>query len=504
MSQNAEKNPVESTSVCKDTCQAPVQSPTQWTPFLSGLEAEGQWAEIVERSVPWVHEFKGWAELPNRWKAGLARAYVFLGKEQHAQEILQYLDSKMEDLSSETQAVKLLAESALERRHERWAQAIVLAQKAKALAISCGNLHLEADARFGEALALAEEGEHYLAITILQSLRNEARSMSPYRRGLAALNEAWYLWDTGQWELVRDVLSTIPRNDRPKIEVYLAAFEHRVSELRQMIVHGFADVDAIHATDLEQIVLILSEWQSIAPLGDRVLNVYDTWLYRTLCRMIQDTQSEVTLYKLKLCRSLILDGTEPRPEERPVDVPWRSEIELRFIEFLEGLTKWPHLAMEFFEENLEPLLKEHRIKTPLIPRLHEFSFPSNPWAKRISERLLRQTESNGAKPVSSTLELVFEDHALTDPDQGVQVDFKKSPVSEKLIRILAGRRGRTLSKADLHFALTHTAYKQELHDDRLHKLLKRTASKIEESLGVDPWSLPGNNKIRLEIDLVVR
>lgn len=83
------------------------------------------------------------------------------------------------------------------------------------------------------------------------------------------------------------------------------------------------------------------------------------------------------------------------------------------------------------------------------------------------------------------------------------MDLGKSPTSLLLLQTLAGPKGRQVSKEELHHQLTGCKYNPMLHDDRLHKLLKRLSSKIQQNLAVVPWEMPGNNQVLLKLDLEV-
>lgn len=462
---------------------------SSWTPLAARLEAEGQWQELT--SLLEESKRTDWQSLTTRWQAALGRAAVFSGQIKLARDITNQLSASAYGCM-ESRVILLLTQAALERRQQRWAEARKLAAEARQIAEKQKLIQLEMDARFAEAVSFAEEGRIFLAIDLFQSIRSETRPISRYRKELAALNEAWCLWDLGQRNLLQPLLPHVPRPYRTKIEVYIAILENKTGALQHWVNNGFGTVE-IFPVDLAQILLVLTEWFHLQNPSPH--SIKKSWLYTELKKHNQDPDALNT--KLAFCLSLLLEDSFPKLSKISQQTDPVTHIEIKFLWILSLLKKSPHKALLYYKKQLMPLMQKHRLCTPLIPQWADLETPFSPWARLVARALgLSKTQTKSVlNPAHGTLHLQNGKLFLESSSQFL--DLRSSPIADALLKNMHGRKGQCFQKADLHYALNKTSYRPHLHDARLHKLIKRLAIKIEQSLQITPWNMPGDNSVVL-------
>ena len=447
-----------------------------WSRECDALEADGKWAEL-ERQV-------ADAVLDSRWKAALARIRIFQGRWDEARVLLDEL-GPLTGLTPDARMLAHMARSTIARRDARLEDARVEAKKAILAAKKAKAKHLFADAQYNQALCLLEEGRIFLALDLFHMISAGKIYASPFRRGMAALSEAWLLWDIGQPEGVRRALPRIPAAFAERVEVCLAMLDGDAAYLRKLAQSGPARSETTESEKVH-IASLLAEAAALWSLSDT------DWVRAQAGRTLQSADDPITREKMRACIAL-LDGERYRVSVG-ADVGWRFLMELHF---LEALSASPSEALEIYRSKIDPILDEHRIATPLIPFSKDLANGHKAWVRSLAQRLgLRQ----GVETETPRLQL---QNGLLRLVGGGEIQLGKSPVSLRLLKILAGTRGRKVSKEHLHRELTGFKYSSEVHDDRLHKLLKRLSVRITKELGLIPWELPGDNQVVLSVDLEI-
>jgi hypothetical protein len=78
------------------------------------------------------------------------------------------------------------------------------------------------------------------------------------------------------------------------------------------------------------------------------------------------------------------------------------------------------------------------------------------------------------------------------------IDLSRSPASLVVLKTLVRHSGRSISKADLHTALTRSSYVSSKHDARLFKLLQRLKERLDKVDVGTFWHFGQNGKIHVE------
>ena len=476
-----------------------------WSDVHAKFESMGRWHDLLQIAEALSSDSQAYDDLSMRWQAALARSLVFTGAYEQARTLLNRLEKQLKSCGKpqdEAQIVFFLALAALERSQHNWPLSLELAKKAKTIAINNDNLHLEMDAAFGEAVTLSENGNIFAAIEIFQSIRSNLRNVSSYRRGLATLNEAWCLWDIGQVDHIKQTVELIPREYRAKIEVYIAALETQDFRLRHWVVHGFGSDVPISPVDLENIILILAEWQSLAPQSEKAQSIQNTWLWNEI--LIHEKKSSGgRLIKFQCCRLLLSESGFFSWPEPHLKLNALAESELGFASIL-SLVKIDRVrAANLYRKTLDLLLSENRICTPLIPSWKDLQIPTNAWAQRLAKIIVGDSAKCLSTKSYKAKKLILKSTILSAVDGSYSIELDGHPTSLKLIKILAGRAGRVVSKAQIHRQIEGTPYRPYLNDPRLYKLIGRLRQKIEKILHVCPWTFQRDNCVVLEIDLEI-
>ena len=463
-----------------------------WGRLIARMESEGQWSDIVFMAGACMYD-DSWRELPRRVRASVARALAFLGRSEESDAFAASVlsDAQFDDAF----VVATLARAARLRRDHVWPEAESAAQSALSCAERLRDLALIAESRFALALAWNERGRWGAALEVFQEMRQDER-VSSFRRELAALNEAWLLWDRGQPEHLSDVIAFVPTAFRSKILVYEAAWQDREDWLLERADLGFDG--AISLADEEQILLILCEWAASGDGGAPGRGSM-TWLRSRVEDRVRTSAGDAsTKYRGLLA---LLDGREFELEQGP-DESGVLDVELWAIRALSLAASNQGSALQIYRDKVAPLMKSQRMHTPLLPSLEELSSARFGWTLRLARAFGLQPRGDAEFGARSETTLILAGSDLRLSSGTLKpISLARSPTSRVLAEALAGRRGRRLAKAEIHRRVSRTPYRADLHDARLHKLLKRLADRVEKDLGVRPWAMPGDNSVELLMDV---
>lgn len=356
---------------------------SEWTSACDALEADGNWPELLAKIEVFLREPQGWRGLIPRWQAALARMWIFQGRLPEAREILDHLESGQAISEPDTQMLIHLCRSTLSRRDSRWAEAHYFAEAATRFAEKSSASHLLADATFNSALCFAEEGRIFFALDLFQQIRSGKIPSSPFRQGMAALSEAWMLWDIGQAEGVRRVLPSIPEAFAERIEVCLALLEGDLKKIENWARTG-PSRSATTDHERRQIALLLTEglviFGSVSNFRGR-----ESWLRGFLESQSGKAFDLVAHEKNRACLALLDGKTYEAPKNTKLG--WRFFLELSFLEALSKKSKEIYLGV------IDPLLQEHRLSTPLIPAISDIGRARWSWTRHVAQWIGIQPQS---------------------------------------------------------------------------------------------------------------
>ena len=448
--------------------------------YLKSLENSGRWAEIVG-----LYEER--KETSYRLMGGAFRAFAFLGNHvKKCDELRQSLTSVQNELDFETLGVWMLGEAALARQMDQHANATAFALKALSFGKSIQNKDLVGDAEFALAISLDESGRIYLALDKFQLLSRD-ESLSPYRRGLSALNEAWSLWDLGCPQAIRRILHLIPAAFRARVDLMLAVIEMDSAAVSQQLRADYSD---ICETERTWLATILIEWLFLTT-REFLPTARKGWLPR----FCQNTENPM----IRKAWSALVDDTPIKDTPNPLGhnaekICWRNQVDEQFMIMLSWLKTSPRMGLEIYQNAIDPILEKQGVNVSLIPRFDSLSSTGTPWVKRLHYLL-------GLVPFEKTFQVRVkmsgQEIEIVEGAISKRFSLVRSPQSKKLLRLLMGPAGRLINKKFLHEQLTGSKYAPHLHDDRLYKLLGRIVARIQNETGYTLWDWSGQNAIKL-------
>lgn len=447
---------------------------------LRVMEAGGRFHELIQ----WLGHQE---DLNPRQQSALARAWALTGDSKRAADLV--LELQQRPCDSETQCVRYLGQAALYRRQERWNAARFSASRALILARRERHTSLELDALFGIALALVETERPFLAIDCYQRIRHHSQ-VSEYRRGLATLNEMWTLWDIGRWRSMEALLPHIPQSAYPRVRLMLDMVDLRLGTINSWF---SAEFPSILAGERKQIALLLMELVFLMPKEFGRL-IPGSWLESAFPQF--DVEEKSTFWGLALQAA---QSGQPMNQMAGVsqNLDWRTQLERLFICFLSHLHHSPVAAKSLYLEVIELRLTRHGISTPLIPRWNDLAHPLSAWSSQISRALRTGLENNTPSSVRAVELSHFELRITTSENKLIRLDFKKRGQSFLALQLIAGHRGKEVTKEFIHQQLTGSRYFAHLHDDRIQKLYKRLERDIWSAAGVKLWCWPGQRRLRV-------
>lgn len=342
--------------------------------------------------------------------------------------------------------------------------------------------HLYHEYQFQLAVVTAESGQYFRALEMYANLRKE--NLSPFRRGLSALNECGLLWDQGLFQKMESLIHLIPAEFQMRTKLCLDLAHGRWNKVEELW-------SEIQSPLLQETFKKLPELEK-----ESILIHFTEWFY--LNEKVDD---------LKKLREIFPDEVKASPvlreihfdqggnrETQDLDTDQVDLMVLRFLKY--GIRKTQNYAKQ-----IETVLEERELFGPLLPRISEIEKQSTPYAKLWFHYLQNQKAEEGrARLVVAGSSVEFHKNNQLES----QIDFSKFPAGLQMLKILDGVKGTHFPREVIHRGLTGTKFVFHLHDQRVHKLLQRTSKRIEKIFGISPWVQPGNRLIQLKYDIVVK
>ncbi|MGE3680852.1 MAG: hypothetical protein AB7G93_03925 [Bdellovibrionales bacterium] len=454
------------------------------TEILRSLESVGAWAEIALR-------FASRSGQDRRWKASVALASSFTGDSFRAAQLIEELRREGAggfEPDAEVLVLTLLAQAALARRCRDWEKAKFSALRALVISRRHHRPELEADALFAVALCLSNMGRHFLAVELYRRLRDQ-RGATLYRKKLAAVNEAYALWDLGQWRRMHGLLEEVPVEYGPRLKLMLALLE-----LNPRVAIELLQKEPKTTIKAERRNLVLFILEACAVFGPEVRSLTNgSWIERVVAEM--DAQEGISFWSDAL--RCLQNGGDIAPPTEIAKMDWRTSLEALFLGFLSRLERMnASEALTFYSGHIEPRVQAQALSTPLIPTLAGIRAADTKWSGMLAQRL----GLLGCQRAATALRAHLGGRCLMlvrgEREVG-RLDFHRRDVSYRALQIIAGREGQETSKRLIHEHLTGTRYAAALHDQRIQKLFKRLEREIRMLCGESLWCWPGTNSIRL-------
>ncbi|MBI3534332.1 MAG: hypothetical protein HY072_02425 [Deltaproteobacteria bacterium] len=447
---------------------------------LLSLERVGQF-ELLVKQVSESPE-----TLDSRSLAAYARACVFTGRTVQAQNAIKKLQQcKLEQ--PESKIVLLLSEAALARFTQNWKLAQEKAESALRLAHKIKADELAADAEFAIGISLVENGRLFLGLDLFEKLSKDTTA-TEYRRGLAASNLAWILWDLGRVDLLYEIYPLAPLAFQPRLKLALSIVKSDITQIRHLVQNPLPELPP---QQVFFIALFLVE--AFTVLGNKSdLTVLKTsWVFSYLINLL----SSGDLNQILLAeRCLALMGQPMKWTTIPQYTSWRTLLDATFLEALYFAKKSPDRAKEIWCSLINPVCRKYFINTPLIPVFeNERFYPETSWSTSLAQYLKLEfikTELLDERFILKQDVLIYK-----KTNQELKLFLKQSPIAIRFLQVLSTHFETPLKKKDLHVQLTRSAYSSVIHDGRILKLLNRLEKKLELAGFPKLWYLPRDNSI---------
>lgn len=453
---------------------------------LRNLERSGNFRGVV-RLLAGKEELLSFREL-----ASLARAHAFSDKIETARKILAQLPPGIDD---EIRAIALLAQARIHRAHVDWESSHGCCERALEIARRIEDPYLAAEAEFALAIGLVERGRLFYGLDIFQRIASDS-SLPEHRRNMALSNQAWILWDLGRTETYRQILPRIPEEYRVRHELADQLCRGDLALANELIRKGLPPVTS--PSQRFPVAHLLTMGAAVLGSDKMRQAMLESWIAPVLENDLEGIG--------KQCLQLL--RTPGGPEAIPAiqAVSWRQQLESGFFSALIAARALPSHSIrgrEIYRRQVNPVIDDLWLKTPLIPKLTDRGFEENtPWNQALAAKLgLATVAQPEIKPqlILSGRRVVYYSGSVK-----TEVDLRRSPTSLKLMQALSSQdRGAPLSKAEIHRKLTRSSYLPTIHDGRILKLLSRLESRLSGAGIPRPWDIPGDNTIVLNTKVEV-
>lgn len=443
---------------------------------LETLEAEGRWEELK-------------TELAQCPQLSLTEQLLYLkaqilseGPSIQIDTQLSNIESKISiNVSWQDQLRFHLIKAFLFRRERKMKDSQLHVDRALEIGLKLDNTEPEHplvhEAFFQQALMFGEQDDFFRALDLYKSLRK--RPLTSYRLGLCALNECVLLWDLGLFQKMEEHLSLVPEKFRIRMKLGLHLAHGRweqVADFCRLLCQpkgiGLRRVFmSLPPGERESILLELTEWSYLANRHD----VRDHFK----SHFVDEIQSSPVL-------------AEILNETRVACFSEADDADLRILKFLKSGSR----DLSLYKRQIESFLIEKELFGPLLPRVKEIETQATPYSQLWFQYFNPQKLDE--------VHIFLRNNFLVEVHQAEKViflDFKNQSLCYRLLQLLCGAKDTPFNRRTLHEGLTGSKYVPGLHDPRLHKLLQRTAKKIEGTLPYAPWVQLGDRLVRLRVHI---
>lgn len=304
--------------------------------------------------------------------------------------------------------------------------------------------------------------------------------------------EVRYLLFTSNLELVRIKSKEIPKDAAAHINLIFEVSAGNWSCINQLVSEQTPEwaANSLNNELLATTIVIVS-----TVLGDSTLVslVRNSWVKKVLEANVSRPDDINTAIIAKLALSILGFHHPLTPEETKHKFPWMGLFRFNYLNAILASLKNKTQAKTIIQSELTPLCLSKNLAHSFYPYIFNNKFyPENAWTKKLGEYL---ELGDGHKRDRTREMFIFNGRELVYAFNGkeIQLDLQASPQSRKLISILAGPKGLSIRKEQIHTQLTSSRYSPALHDQRIIMLFKRLRSKLEKASMPVFWDLPRDN-----------
>ncbi|HAZ12718.1 MAG: hypothetical protein A2X86_11030 [Bdellovibrionales bacterium GWA2_49_15] len=383
-----------------------------------------------------------------------------------------------------------------ERFQGHMTKALAIAKEAETLSLNENGNRIKYQLGGFIALCLMETGKIFLAIDRLHEVL-AIPALKAYDKGMLLAYETTFLSHLGQNQAIARSLEQIIENERDVFELYLEMVDGNLTLTRKWIKLGWPP-ELTRYMGVKFLTLLM---QSVIVLGNEqdLMDVKRSWIPEYLERLKKSNPQVEYIEKFQAILGLIAyeDLRENIEHES-----WKINIDNCFTDTLVAVKRGQRpLALEIIENKIRPICRKNHLMSSLYPIYQNGMWlPESGWSHAYNH-FIGQLEERHREPRL----LVYYDKIVYESGEApVEMDFRRSPGSLKLLQVLAGHAGNSFSKQELHEQLSDSEYHPFMHDPRLLKALKRLEKKIVDKGIPSPWYLPRDNRIVLSLKIEVR
>lgn len=309
-----------------------------------------------------------------------------------------------------------------------------------------------------------------------------------YRRGLAASNLAWILWDLGRVDLLYEIYPLAPLSFQPRLKLALSIAKSDFTQIRLWVQNPLPELPP---QQIFFIALFLVEAFTVLGNTDDLSLLKASWVALFLKNVLLSNDLSQTLLAE---RCMTLMGHEAKWTTLPSNAPWRTLLDATFLEALSFAKDSPQKAKDIWCSLINPVCRKYFINTPLIPVFeNERFYPETPWSINLAQYLKLEVTKKECLEERFILKrdvLIYKKN-----NQERRLSLKQSPIAIRFLQVLSTHFETPLQKKELHGQLTRSAYSSVIHDGRILKLLSRLEKKLTTAGFPELWYLPRDHSI---------
>jgi len=384
----------------------------------------------------------------------------------------------------------------LERFLGHMQKALEIAQTAEEIALKQDGDRIKYQLGGFIALCLMETGKIFLAIDRLHQVL-DVPALKIYDKGMLLAYETMFLSHLGQNEAIRRSLDLIVENERDVFDLLLEMVEGKMDLVRKWITQGWPP----KLTPYMGVKFLTLLMQSIIVLGNEkdLEDVKNSWIPEYLEKLKKSNPQVEYIEKFQAILGFI---PYTRLPENALHESWKINIDNYFTDTLVAIKNNNKAkALEIIENKIAPLCRKNHLMSSLYPIYKNGKWlPESGWSRAYHHFLGLNRNDSREKRI-----IVFYDRIIYEGEHSpIEIDFKRSPSSLKLLQILAGHAGSSFTKQEIHEQISSAEYHPFMHDPGLLKSLKRLEQKLIKAGIPSAWYLPRDNRVVLSLKIEVR
>lgn len=338
-------------------------------------------------------------------------------------------------------------------------------------------------------------GNIYLAFEQINELIDDI-TISHWAKTEAAHAKSTYLLEVNQLQTLKGIENSLSDTNKARIKMHKEFANGETTTAQSLLIPDSSLHNCYKAGESNILCLVdLIIGYSILDRETFLSNVKNSWIKSQF-----HNQVDTGVYRQILELSEIVP-----PNNKPHKAPptWLISIRSKMLTILSEVFYGDiREAFRIFSHEFSPELYQLRLQSIVLPyQQNGLWMPDTVLSQRLGDKLMLNKNA-----VHRTTALIIENRMLQYISNNInfEKDISKWSSSLTTLLLIAGPKGSYITNKQLHQALSQEEYSPSAHNKRIYKVLERLKNRLDSINIPQIWSRPGDGRIVLEIDIIIK